>query len=73
MMELTKQQRKVLERIKAFMDSDASVSILRGFAGICKTTMVKAVTDYMAQRLDVKLMALTGRAVRVLAQETGMV
>jgi len=72
-MELTKQQNKVLERIKAFMDSDASVFIPRGFAGIGKTTMVKAVTDYIAQRLDVKLMALTGRAVRVFAQETGMV
>ena len=70
-MELTQQQNRVFERIKAFMDSDASVFILRGYAGTGKTTMVKVIVDYLAQSRDVKLMAPTGRAARVLAAKTG--
>ena len=68
---LTKHQNKVFEQIKAFMDSDASVFILRGYAGTGKTTMVKVIADYLAQSRDVKLMAPTGRAARVLAAKTG--
>ena len=45
MMELTKQQNKVFERIKAFVDSDASVFILCGYAGTGKTTMEKVIVD----------------------------
>ena len=45
-MELTKQQNEVFKKIKAFMESDASVFILRGYAGTGKTTMVKVVADY---------------------------
>ncbi len=70
-MELTKQQNRVFERIKAFMDSNASVFILRGYAGTGKTTMVKVIADYLAQSRDVKLMAPTGRAARVLAAKIG--
>lgn len=69
-MELTQQQNRVFERIKAFMDSDASVFILRGYAGTGKTTMVKVIADYLSQSRDVKLMAPTGRAARVLARKT---
>ena len=36
-MELTTQQNKVFEQIKSFMESDASVFILRGYAGTGKT------------------------------------
>lgn len=49
-MELTTQQHKVFEQIKAFLDSDASVFILRGYAGTGKTTMVKVIADYIKQR-----------------------
>ena len=52
------------------MDSDASVFILRGYAGTGKTTMVKVIADYLSQSRDVKLMAPTGRAARVLARKT---
>ncbi|MBR6032710.1 MAG: AAA family ATPase [Bacteroidaceae bacterium] len=69
-MELTEQQNKVFDQIKAFMDSDASVFILRGYAGTGKTTMVKVIADYLAQSREVVLMAPTGRAARVLAQKT---
>ena len=70
-MELTQQQNRVFERIKVFMNSDASVFILRGYAGTGKTTMVNVIADYLAQSRDVKLMAPTGRAARVLTVKTG--
>ena len=66
-MKLTEQQNTVFEKIKEFMDSDASVFILRGYAGTGKTTMVKVIADYLAQSRDVHLMAPTGRAARVLS------
>ena len=65
-MNLTQQQRQVLDSIKEFMESDASVFILRGYAGTGKTTMVNHIADYIAQSRNVKLMAPTGRAARVL-------
>ena len=70
-MELTMQQQQVFDQIKAFINSDASVFILRGYAGTGKTTMVKVVNDYIAQSRDVFLMAPTGRAARVLSRKTG--
>lgn len=70
-MELTTQQNKVFKQIKAFMKSDASVFILRGYAGTGKTTMVKVIADYIAQNREVALMAPTGRAARVLSAKTG--
>ncbi len=70
-MELTRQQKEVFGKIKDFMDSKASVFILRGYAGTGKTTMVKVIADYLAQNRTVHLMAPTGRAARVLYQKTG--
>lgn len=69
-MELTQQQLYVLDCIKEFMQSDASVFILRGYAGTGKTTMVKQIADYISQSRNVALMAPTGRAARVLAKKT---
>ncbi|MBQ2856418.1 MAG: AAA family ATPase [Bacteroidaceae bacterium] len=68
---LTQQQHQVLDSIKIFMESDASVFILRGYAGTGKTTMVKQIADYISQSRDVALMAPTGRAARVLGKKTG--
>lgn len=68
---LTTQQQQVLAKIKIFMESDASVFILRGYAGTGKTTMVKQIVDYVLQDWDVELMAPTGRAARVLQTKTG--
>ncbi len=70
-MELTTQQNIVFEQIKAFLDSDASVFILRGYAGTGKTTMVKVIADYIKQSRQLAMMAPTGRAARVLATKTG--
>ena len=70
-MELTKQQQEVFERVKDFLESDASVFILKGYAGTGKTTMVKYIADYIMQSRIVTLMAPTGRAARVLGKKTG--
>lgn len=70
-MELTTQQNIVFEQIKAFLNSDASVFILHGYAGTGKTTMVKVIADYIKQRRQLAMMAPTGRAARVLAMKTG--
>ena len=70
-MELTILQNKVFEQIKAFLNSDASVFILRGYAGTGKTTIVKVIADYIKQRRQLAMMAPTGRAARVLAMKTG--
>lgn len=71
MMELTILQNKVFEQIKAFLNSDASVFILRGYAGTGKTTMVKVIADYIKQSRQLAMMAPTGRAARVLTTKTG--
>lgn len=68
---LTPHQQQVLDSIKDFMNSDASVFILRGYAGTGKTTMVKQIADFISQSRDVALMAPTGRAARVLGKKTG--
>ena len=66
-MTLTNQQQQVFNAIKDFMDGDASVFILKGYAGTGKTTMVKVIAEYLAQSREVYLMAPTGRAARVLS------
>lgn len=72
-MQLTNQQQQVLVKIKEFMESEASVFILCGYAGTGKTTMIKVVADYISQARQVALMAPTGRAARVLHLKTGYV
>ena len=68
-MELTIQQEQVLSQVKDFIQSDASVFILRGYAGTGKTTLIQ----HIAAALDNKivLMAPTGRAAQVLSAKTG--
>ena len=54
------------------MSSDASVFILRGYAGTGKTTMVRQIAEYISTLRKVLLMAPTGRAARILGKKTGM-
>ena len=70
-MTLTSQQQEVLDAIKEFMDSDASVFILKGYAGTGKTTMITHIIEE-ATKYNMKplLMAPTGRAARVLGAKT---
>lgn len=69
---LTEQQQAVVDRIGQFMDGDAQVFILRGYAGTGKTTIVKAIAETIQERRRVVLMAPTGRAARVLTEKTGI-
>ena len=71
MIELTNKQEEVLNQIHNFIQSDASVFILRGYAGTGKTTMIQAIERELSKSRTVKLMAPTGRAARVLAERTG--
>ena len=71
-MTLTKQQQQVLDFIKEFLINDASVFILKGYAGTGKTTMISHIINEVANQDKVPiLMAPTGRAARVLSSKTG--
>lgn len=72
-MKLTKQQQSVMDRILYFLESDASVFVLKGYAGTGKTTMVKEIVKRVqeANQRNAFLMAPTGRAARVLQEMTG--
>lgn len=70
-MQLTTKQQEVLSLVEAFLKSDSSVFILKGYAGTGKTTMVKQIADLALQKDIVVLMAPTGRAARVLGKKTG--
>ena len=71
-MKLTKQQQSVMDRILYFLESDASVFVLKGYAGTGKTTMVKEIVKRVqeANQRNAFLMAPTGRAARVLQEKT---
>ena len=71
-MTLTKQQQQALDSIKEFLINDASVFILKGYAGTGKTTMISHIINEVANLDKVPiLMAPTGRAARVLSSKTG--
>lgn len=70
MITLTPSQQNVFNQIKTFVQSDANVFILRGYAGTGKTTMIQTVVDEISKYTSVVLMAPTGRAARVLATKT---
>lgn len=44
---MTVQQQNVLDKVKLFMQSDASVFILCGYAGTGKTTMISKIYEYI--------------------------
>ncbi len=73
-MELKHQQQIAFERIVSFLENDTdSVFILKGYAGTGKTTLVKALTDYLQSNCKFfQLMAPTGRASKVLTEKTGL-
>lgn len=68
-MQLTFQQNSILEEIKEFLKGDCSVFILKGYAGTGKTTMIQHIYEYAKPLIDVRLMAPTGRAARVLTSK----
>lgn len=70
MITLTPSQQTVFNQIKTFIQSDANIFILRGYAGTGKTTMIQTVVEEISKYTSVVLMAPTGRAARVLASKT---
>lgn len=65
-MQLTNQQNQVFSRVKEFLRGDASVFILKGYAGTGKTTMIRHIVEYVKTFRDYSIAAPTGRAARVL-------
>lgn len=72
-MTLTVQQESALNAIRSFInDTEASVFILKGYAGTGKTTMIQSIIqDVKLTRPHYVLMAPTGRAAKMLREKTG--
>ncbi len=71
--EATRQQAEALYRLEEFVSTDCTddVFILRGAAGTGKTSLVKAVIDFLNDReVGFYLTAPTGRAAKVLGHKT---
>ncbi len=71
--EPTSQQAEALYRLSEFLDKDctADAFVLKGAAGTGKTSLVKAVVDYLnEQEVCTVLAAPTGRAAKVLGHKT---
>ncbi len=68
---LTNEQQKAIKRILTFLQSSDDVFILKGYAGVGKTFLIKLLTDYF-DLIDknYQLMAPTGKAARVLNAKT---
>lgn len=71
--QLTPSQQEALQQIIKFITIDeATVFMLNGAAGTGKTTLVKAIIEYLElQKRTFALMAPTGRAAYILCQRTG--
>jgi len=72
-LQLTKAQQKVVEKLEKFLDSDDKhIFILKGYAGTGKTTLIKGIKKYLeASKINVRVMAPTGRAAQVLRNKVG--
>ncbi len=72
-LQLTEDQQKAIEKIEKFLNSnDKHIFILKGYAGTGKTTLIKGVKKYLeASKINVRVMAPTGRAAQVLRNKVG--
>ena len=68
-MVLGEQQKRALERIVKFLNSDVNYFLLKGFAGTGKTSIVPEIIKY-SSNFEVELMAPTGRAAKVLSEKS---
>ncbi len=70
---LSNDQQKAMDRFETFVDSDACVFILKGYAGTGKTTIVKEMISRLAKKGHAcNLLASTGRAAKILSNATSM-
>jgi len=69
---LSPDQRNALEKIKAFLESDTNIFLLKGYAGSGKTTILKGLVKFLQEKSKkFVLMAPTGRAAKVLRDKVG--
>lgn len=68
---LTDQQSCALREVRAFLDSNVDVFILKGAAGTGKTTILKSIIDQIAENRSYILSAPTGRAAMIIGSKTG--
>jgi tRNA A37 threonylcarbamoyladenosine biosynthesis protein TsaE len=68
---LTNDQQQAALAIGRFLESNDSVFLLKGYAGTGKTTLLSGICRYITnvQKREVKLMAPTGRAARILGEK----
>lgn len=70
---LTGDQEKALLKIESFLESDAHVFMLKGYAGTGKTTLLKGIPGYINEnKMNCLVMAPTGRAAMNIRQKTGL-
>ena len=70
---LTDGQSLAIKKIKEFVNSDNKVFILTGAAGTGKTTVVKNIIEKIIEDVsEIKLLAPTNRAAKVLSNKTGI-
>lgn len=68
---LKSQQVRAFQAIVDFIKSDQRVFILNGYAGTGKTTLMSGLINWLnQQRIDVVLLASTGRASKILSNKT---
>lgn len=68
----TTEQAKFLYEFVEFMETDEDFFLLRGSAGTGKTSVAKAIVDYLAgQQIPCFLSAPTTRAARIIGRKTG--
>ena len=62
---------QLFEELEEFLDSDVQTFVLTGYAGTGKTTVMKALAEYLRSKgQSVEMMASTGRAAKILRDKT---
>ena len=70
-LEADTEKKELFGKLENFLKSDIQTFILTGYAGTGKTTILKAVADYLTGcKREVNLMASTGRAAKILSDKT---
>lgn len=69
--QLTESQKRVLDSLKTFLDSNQRIFLLKGYAGTGKTTLMRFLIEHLKKaKRPYKLLAPTGRAAKILANYT---
>ena len=69
---LTPSQQDAFDQIKAFLQNDSDIFVLKGYAGTGKTHLIEHITSYLnGKKIPFELVAPTGRAAKVLRDRIG--